>query len=176
MKRSTLAILALLAFAHCAQADTTDDFVVPTAIGGFSATFSLPSTVTVGGGADQVLTISDIPVSIDGTIVDFEMEFIPENGGTDSGNVLMHCDAGYIFCQLFASIGTTYPDGDFGPFYTLSNGQMTFLPGVYADVTITDPVPAPEPGTIPLLSAGLSMLLFFSLRRRSPGSPVNLGT
>jgi hypothetical protein len=165
MKRVFLAIVPFfLMIGPCVKADTFDQFFVPSAIDGLPATFTLPATVNTGGNADQTFTISDIPVSIDGTTVNFEMEFIPENGGTDSGNVLMHCDAGYIFCQFFPTISTTYVDGNFGPFYTLSNGQMTFIPGVYELVTITDPISTPEPGTLLLLGAGISGLV--RLRRR----------
>jgi hypothetical protein len=170
MKRATLgtlAILAALALGPSLKADTFDSFYVPSAIAGLPATFTLPSSVTVGGDAEDFLNISDIPVSIDGTTVDFGMQFIPEDARSpDAGNVLMKCTDAFIFCQFSPSIGTTFADGNFGPFYTLSNGQMTFIPGVYGLVTISDSVPTPEPATLLLTAAGLAALAFF--RRRFP--------
>ena len=166
MKRATLAVLAILALGPSTKADTLDTFFVPTAIGGFPATFTLPSTVMPTDEGGGLLVISDIPVFIDGTTIDFTMQFLPlDFPGPDAGNVLMNCTTeGFIFCTFSPTIGSTFPFDNAGPFYTLSNGQMTFIPGVYDLVTITA---TPEPGTLLLMSAGLVGLGLWKRRVQS---------
>jgi hypothetical protein len=167
MKRATLLILAVLVFGFTVKADTMDDFSF-TEGGLYPATFALPSTVTPTGSIlfdshgnfDGSLAISDIPVAIDGTTIDFTMQFF----GTSHGDsVEMGCATpGFPFCTFLWDVGSVNVD----QFYTLSNGQITFIPGVYWGMTITEPaVATPEPGTLLLLAMGLAMLV--GLRRRS---------
>jgi hypothetical protein len=166
MKRATLFMLVLLVFGPTVKADTVDNFSF-TEGGLYPATFALPSTVTPTGSIlfdsdgnfDGSLAISDIPVAIDGTTVDFTMQFF----GTSHGDsVEMGCATpGFPFCTFLWDVGSVNVD----QFYTLSGGRITFIPGVYWGMTITDPVPTPEPRTLLLLATGIAILV--GLRRRS---------
>ena len=171
VKWATLVIPALLALGPCVKADAVDNFSVD----GGLFTFNLPSTVTPTPTSLNIpgyLRLDGVPVNATTPqgleTIDFTIYFLPlANDFTGTYNFVMNCplSENFVFCAGIGDIGLLLPSDPF----TISNGQLTFIPGTYPSfvfgplVITAGPVATPEPGTLLLMGSGLVGL---GLRKR----------
>jgi len=173
-----LFVAVVLFFCPSAKADGVDNFVWSSVAGqtfSWSWSASAPDShfTFLDGGRifmdgnltyDAYLTVSSCDALIAGGCVDGLMSTIMFSCVSDPRN----CDALTTYWENFAA-----------PFFTDPAGVITFIPGTYApalgltdhwDATMTI-TPAPEPGSLPLLLAGLALLFLCSRLRSSAPIP-----
>ena len=173
-----LFVAVVLFFCPSAKADGVDNFVWSSIAGetfswSWLASASDSQFTFLEGGRifmdgnlmyDAYLTVSPCDPLISGGCVDGLMSNISFSCVSDP----RFCDAESVFSENFAA-----------PFFTDPAGVITFVPGTYApapgltdqwEATLTI-TPAPEPGSLQLLLAGLAMLFFCTWLRKTPRIP-----
>ncbi len=178
--KATKLLAAIFVFFVCAslsRADgSTDTFTYTTGYGDLTFTFDLPQVIPSSDfviitpqliglppGAfpnEYSAQIPQIPGSANdglGTAPFDLFLFSPHSFQLDAGNALIECGFANIACTRFWS--APYP----ADMVSYVNGVLSFNPGTYGPLTITQDVVAPEPSSLLLLS--LALLPIAAIRR-----------